>query len=477
MRRGDVTCQYGTKMNDKGRVRRNFCNKEMGGGIYHIKEHLSWLKGNVTSSRKMISMYWYTNALLFNYASSDFYPQMVASITEAELGVRGLTTKELAGSCLKVVVHDVDKHIAQFKVCWLGTRVIIMTDGWKDKSHRYLINFLIGSLRGIIYHSSIDLSKKTHTRRLICLHLDKIEIGKLKRVKYCILKSKLIIRFIYNHTYLHALMREPCMREIVRESHTRFATTFLTIQSILVNNAGVRSMICSNECQTDRAAISQLGRHMLRLSDSDDKPAMGFLFDAMRRAREAIFENNIWNEEILEIVDRREKLYNKPCAEFFLNPQNLYSNATLDDANIIEGIAVRILSQTCAASGCERNWSTFQWIHTLRRNRLKTHMLHNLVSVHYNLKLREKHIRRTPINYTPINLDYIFRRDFVDKWVSLRTPLLDHDFFSGAVVNMDDNVNVAAFNEGDMTMDMDDDYTLNEDEAHDDEKNGTIENN
>ncbi|KAL4198491.1 hypothetical protein AMTRI_Chr03g46150 [Amborella trichopoda] len=44
---------------------------------------------------------------------------------------------------------------------------------------------------------------------------------------------------------------------------------------------------------------------VLRLSDSDDKPAMGFLFDVIRRAREAIFDNNIWSEEILEIVDRR----------------------------------------------------------------------------------------------------------------------------------------------------------------------------
>ncbi|KAL4189241.1 hypothetical protein AMTRI_Chr08g164510 [Amborella trichopoda] len=45
--------------------------------------------------------------------------------------------------------------------------------------------------------------------------------------------------------------------------------------------------------------------HVLKLNDSDDKPAMGFLFIAMRRAREATFENNIWNKEILEIVDHR----------------------------------------------------------------------------------------------------------------------------------------------------------------------------
>ncbi|KAL4199233.1 hypothetical protein AMTRI_Chr03g50120 [Amborella trichopoda] len=105
-------------------------------------------------------------------------------------------------------------------------------------------------------------------------------------------------------------------------------------------------------------------------------------------------------------------------------------------------------------------------------------MLHNLVYIHYNLKLRERHIRRTPTDYTPINLDYIFRRDLADEWVSLRTPLLDQGFLSGAVADMDDNVNVAASNEGDMTMDLDDDYTQDEDEAQDDEETyGTMKNN
>ncbi|ERN11236.1 hypothetical protein AMTR_s00024p00229430 [Amborella trichopoda] len=364
----------------------------------------------------MINMFWYANALPFNSASSDFYPQTVVSIAQARLSVRGPTTKELAGPCLEVDVRDVDKHIVQFKVCWPGTRVTIMTDSWKDKSRRYHVNFLISCPTGIVYHSSIDLSKKRHTGRLICVHLDKIvdevgpenvvqvvtdnaanyrkaclllmkrrpniywtpyaahcinlifkDIRKLKRVKYCILKSKLITRFIYNHTYFHVLMREHCMREIVRESTTRFTTAFLTIQSILVNKAGLRSMIRSNEWLTDRAAMSQLGRQVetilldrrfwaqcshvvsiteplvpvLRLSNFDDKPAMGFLFDAMKRSREAIFDNNIWNEEILEIVDRRcrDQLHQDiHAAGFFLNPQNYYSNTTLDDADIMEGV-------------------------------------------------------------------------------------------------------------------------------------------
>ncbi|XP_011625617.1 uncharacterized protein LOC18440293 [Amborella trichopoda] len=417
-----------------------------------------------------------------------------------------------------------------------------MTDGWKDKSHRHLVNFLIGCPRGIVYHSSIDLSRKRHTGRLICAHLDKIvdvvgpenviqvvtdnaanyriaglllierrpnlywtacaaycinlmlkEIRKLKRVKYCILRSKLILRVIYNHTYLHALMREHCMREIVKESTTRFATAFLTIQSILVNKTRLRSMIRFNELQTDRASMSQLGMqvettlldrrlwarcnhvvsiteplvHVLRLSDSDDKPVMGFLFDTMRRAREAIFDNNIWNEEILEIVDRwwRDQLHQDiHVTGFFLNLQNLYSNATLDDADIMEGV------RNCIYR-LELNLETQMEC----MQQLIMYMEKNREFAYNNAKKAaaklhpEKYIRRNPTDYTPINLDYIFRSDLADEWVSLRTPILDQDFLSGAVADMDDNVNVAASNEGDMTMDMDDDYTQDEDDAHDDE--------
>ncbi|ERN01687.1 hypothetical protein AMTR_s00090p00156810 [Amborella trichopoda] len=65
---------------------------------------------------------------------------------------------------------------------------------------------------------------------------------------------------------------------------------------------------------------------VLRLSDFEDKNAMGFLFDAMRRARKVIFDNNIWTKEILDIVDR-----------LFINPQNLHSSVTLDDADIMRG--------------------------------------------------------------------------------------------------------------------------------------------
>ena len=76
-------------------------------------------------------------------------------------------------------------------------------------------------------------------------------------------------------------------------------------------------------------------------------------------------------------------------------------------------IAVRILSQTASASGCERNWSTFNLIHTKRRNRLRTSRLNDLVFVHYNMRLRMKHLRdgEEKEQLDPIDLAYICNED------------------------------------------------------------------
>ncbi|XP_050262512.1 uncharacterized protein LOC126706963 [Quercus robur] len=55
------------------------------------------------------------------------------------------------------------------------------------------------------------------------------------------------------------------------------------------------------------------------------------------------------------------------------------------DAPNLQKLAIRILSQTSASSGCERCWSLFDQIHSKRRNRLEHQRLNDLVFVHHNL--------------------------------------------------------------------------------------------
>eukprot|EP00253_Pinus_taeda_P008258 PITA_08258 len=47
----------------------------------------------------------------------------------------------------------------------------------------------------------------------------------------------------------------------------------------------------------------------------------------------------------------------------------------------LQRFAIRVLSQTCSALGCERNWSVFERIHTKKRNHLEQKWLNDLVFV------------------------------------------------------------------------------------------------
>jgi len=53
----------------------------------------------------------------------------------------------------------------------------------------------------------------------------------------------------------------------------------------------------------------------------------------------------------------------------------------------LQNVAVKVLSQVTSAGSCERNWSTFDFIHTKKRNRLACKTVEKIVKVHCNLRL------------------------------------------------------------------------------------------
>ena len=53
----------------------------------------------------------------------------------------------------------------------------------------------------------------------------------------------------------------------------------------------------------------------------------------------------------------------------------------------IQKLAVKILSQVASSSSAERNWSTYGFIHLVKRNRLGSKKAKELVYVHSNLRL------------------------------------------------------------------------------------------
>jgi hypothetical protein len=58
-----------------------------------------------------------------------------------------------------------------------------------------------------------------------------------------------------------------------------------------------------------------------------------------------------------------------------------------DVAPQLQRLATQVLSQVVNTSSVERCWSTYSFIHSVKRNRLNVNRLESLDYVHYNLRL------------------------------------------------------------------------------------------
>ncbi|KAF7835821.1 uncharacterized protein G2W53_010680 [Senna tora] len=85
-------------------------------------------------------------------------------------------------------------------------------------------------------------------------------------------------------------------------------------------------------------------------------------------------------------------------------------------APFLQKIAIRVLSQTASSSGCERNWSFFERVHTKKRNRLEHQRLSDHIFITYNLRLANRCKKK---NYDPIDYESI---DEVDFWITEEAP-------------------------------------------------------
>lgn len=81
----------------------------------------------------------------------------------------------------------------------------------------------------------------------------------------------------------------------------------------------------------------------------------------------------------------------------------------------LQRIAVRILSQTCSSFGCEHNWSIYDQIKSQRHNRVAQKKLNDFIYVHYNLRLRERQIRKTSNDL--ISIDSVLQEYLLYDWI------------------------------------------------------------
>jgi hypothetical protein len=94
-----------------------------------------------------------------------------------------------------------------------------------------------------------------------CIDLMLEDIGKQEWIKNTIEHAKSITKYIYNHSWVLSLMRKNTeKRELLRPAITRFATHFLTLQSIASQSSNLQNMFASDEWNESQWACRPDGK-------------------------------------------------------------------------------------------------------------------------------------------------------------------------------------------------------------------------
>ncbi|XP_042472577.1 uncharacterized protein LOC122055277 [Zingiber officinale] len=452
-----------------------------------------------------IAHFMYQAAISFNAAHLDSFKEMIEAIGQYRPNLKPPSYHELRVPLLQKEIIYTNELLKENRDECEKYGCSIMSDGWTDRKQRTLINFLVNSPKGTMFLESVDASAHVKIGTLLyelldrfvervgeknvvqvisdngsnyvlagkllqakrpnlfwtpcaahCIDLMLEDIGKIEVVRKTISRAIALVGFIYNHGSVLHMMRECTEnKELARHGVTRFATTFLTLQSLHKRQKVLKRMFLSAQWIESKGAKDAKGKRandivfmpsfwnnvtytlkvmcplvmVLRIADNETRPTMGYIYEAMDRAKETIlksFDNNrekyteVTNglfaciQKLIPSPELRDKIiieelpvYKKSESlfgnEFAIRASNnkdqpmtpanwwkMFGNGTPN----LKEFAIKVLSLTCSASGCERNWSIFEHIHSKKRNRLDHKKLQDLVYVKYNQTLKSRAVKK-----------------------------------------------------------------------------------
>uniref|UniRef100_A0A803M2T3 DUF659 domain-containing protein n=1 Tax=Chenopodium quinoa TaxID=63459 RepID=A0A803M2T3_CHEQI len=85
-------------------------------------------------------------------------------------------------------------------------------------------------------------------------------------------------------------------------------------------------------------------------------------------------------ENVVQVVTDNAANY-KAVGEKLMEKRTDWWESYGDECLELQRFAIRIFSLTCSSSGCERNWSAFEIVHTKKRNRLHQQRMNDLVFI------------------------------------------------------------------------------------------------
>ncbi|XP_015876831.2 uncharacterized protein LOC107413406 isoform X2 [Ziziphus jujuba] len=191
-----------------------------------------------------------------------------------------------------------------------------------------------------------------------CIDLILEDFGNIGWINVTIEQARSITRFVYNHSIvLNMVRRYTFGNDIVEPGVTRFATNFSTLKRLVDLKHNLQAMVTSQEwldCSYSKKSgglemldsissqsfwssclqivhLTNPLLRVLRIVVSENRPAMGYVYAGIYRAKESIKKELVKREDYMlywNIIDHRwERQWNLPlhAAGFYLNPKFFYS--------------------------------------------------------------------------------------------------------------------------------------------------------
>ncbi|CAA7038795.1 unnamed protein product [Microthlaspi erraticum] len=362
-------------------------------------------KEKIHDADMAVALFFYDVCMPMNAVNSRFYQPMISKIASMGHGYKGPLYHALRVGLLRDAKLQVSLIIESFRSTWAETGCTLMADGWKDTRQRPLINFLVYCPKGITFIKSVDASGIYTTAENLCnlfaevvdmigpqnvvhmvtdsapnykaaggrlteryptiycspcaahcINLILEDVGELPLVKKLTSYASKITIFVNTHKHiLNWLRNRPGWREIIRPAETRFATSFIALQSLYAHKDYLQSMVVDEEFRKiSRSEKAKLVKQLifdddfwkecfmvvqimaplirlLRICDSDEKPSLPYVYEGMYRARlgvKKIFkkEKRLYKPYTRIIDSRWDKMLRRDiyAAAYFLNPAFLY---------------------------------------------------------------------------------------------------------------------------------------------------------
>ncbi|KAI9077531.1 hypothetical protein K1719_040463 [Acacia pycnantha] len=460
VREKDVCWEYADKL-DGNKVRCKFCQRVLNGGISRLKHHLSRLpsKGVNPCSKVRDDVSDRVRAIIApkedvkenSSVKKQKLPEVKApspvSATKALLSIDAASP--LMKSFLTVspmtppsVNHqeNAEKSIALF---FFENKLDFSVA--RSSSYQLMID-AIGKCGPGFIGPSAEMLKTTWLERI------KSEVGLQSKdvekewvttdwVSRCVLQAHTISKFIYNNALLLDLMKKfTGGQELIRTGITKSVSTFLSLQSLLKQKSRLKHMFHSPEYVSN--SLYENKPHSLscvaiaedldfwRTVDECVAIAEPFLkvLREVSEGKPTVEDFYKVLEKLLPVPDMRRDITNQiytftkahgmfGCslakeARTTVSPW-LWWEQYGDSAPGLQRVAIRILSQVCSTFSFQRHWSTFQQIHSEKRNKIDRETLNDLVYINYNLKLARQ-MKAKSSEADPLQFDDI---DMTSEWV------------------------------------------------------------